>query len=80
MFSFFKKKPVVDHIEWLGVDIHSHLLPGIDDGSPDVETSIRLVTGLQSLGFSKFICTPHIFTELYPNNRQTITGALENLV
>lgn len=79
MFSFFKRKPVVDHIEWLGVDIHSHLLPGIDDGSPDVATSIHLIKELQGLGFYKFICTPHIFTELYPNNRGTITGALDRL-
>ncbi|TDQ09950.1 tyrosine-protein phosphatase [Pedobacter metabolipauper] len=77
MFSFFKKKNIVDHIEWLGIDVHSHLLPGIDDGSPDPETSVRLVKGLQDIGFSKFYCTPHIFTELYPNSRETIIPALE---
>jgi protein-tyrosine phosphatase len=76
MFSFFKKKVIVDHMEWLGVDIHSHLLPGIDDGSPDVATSVKLISHLNGLGFSKFICTPHIFTELYPNNRETINAAL----
>jgi protein-tyrosine phosphatase len=79
MFSFFKKKTVVDHIEWLGVDIHSHLLPGIDDGSPDVHTSIKLIEALHGLGFYKFICTPHIFTELYPNTNATITNALNNV-
>ncbi len=77
MFSFFKKKNYVDNIEWLGVDMHSHLLPGLDDGSPDVETSISLIKSLNELGFSKFLCTPHIFTELYPNNEETIIPALE---
>jgi len=78
MFSIFKKKTeLVTDISWLGVDIHSHLLPGIDDGSPDVETSIKLIKGLHELGFHKFICTPHIFTELYPNTPETILPALD---
>jgi protein-tyrosine phosphatase len=76
MFSIFKKKNIVSDIEWLGVDIHSHLLPGIDDGSPNVEQSVFLIKSLSELGFSKFICTPHIFQELYPNTEQTILSAL----
>ena len=76
MFSFFNKKNHVDNIEWLGVDLHSHLLPGIDDGSPDLETSVYLIQKLNSLGFSKFICTPHIFKDLYPNSADTILPAL----
>jgi protein-tyrosine phosphatase len=79
MFSFFKKKTQVEDLEWLGVDIHSHLLPGIDDGSPDINTSIHLIKELMELGYSKFFCTPHIFTELYPNTTQTILPALEEV-
>ena len=77
MFSIFKKKNLVTDIEWLGVDVHSHLLPGIDDGSPDIEQSVKLIRGLNELGFSKFICTPHIFQELYPNTPETISSALD---
>lgn len=78
MFSIFKKKPdLVTDISWLGVDIHSHLLPGIDDGSPDVEQSVALITKLNKLGFTDFICTPHIFKELYPNTCDTINSALK---
>ncbi|MEH3113521.1 tyrosine-protein phosphatase [Pedobacter terrae] len=78
MFSFFKnKKPIVKDLKWLGVDIHSHLLPGIDDGSPDVEESIALLTKLYELGIDRFICTPHIFKELYPNTPETINSALD---
>ncbi|WP_256003299.1 tyrosine-protein phosphatase [Pedobacter deserti] len=76
MFSFFKKKTRVDNIEWLGVDVHSHLLPGIDDGSPDVVQSVALIKQLNELGFHKFLCTPHIFKELYPNTCDTINPAL----
>lgn len=76
MFSIFKKKSIVSDIKWLGVDIHSHLLPGIDDGSSDLEQSVFLIKSLNELGFSKFICTPHIFQELYPNTAETISRAL----
>jgi tyrosine-protein phosphatase YwqE len=78
MFSFLKnKKPVVGDLKWLGVDMHSHLLPGIDDGSPDVTQSISLISKLNELGIDQFICTPHIFKELYPNTAETINSALE---
>ncbi len=77
MFSIFKKKTnSVTDISWLGVDIHSHLLPGIDDGSPNINTSVALITQLHKLGLNKFICTPHIFTELYPNTPETISPVL----
>lgn len=80
MFSIFKKKstPVTD-ISWLGVDIHSHLLPGIDDGAKDIEESVSYIKRLEALGFTKLICTPHIFTELYPNTKETILPALAKL-
>ncbi|MBB5644759.1 tyrosine-protein phosphatase [Pedobacter cryoconitis] len=79
MFTFFKKKNQVEDVEWLGVDIHSHLLPGIDDGSPDVVQSLSLIKQLSDLGFSKFLCTPHIFEELYPNDANTISSALKEV-
>jgi protein-tyrosine phosphatase len=78
MFSIFKKKKaVVTDVSWLGVDIHSHLLPGIDDGSKNLDESLAYITRLHDLGFSKLICTPHIFTELYPNTPETISPALK---
>ncbi|MBB2145910.1 histidinol phosphatase [Pedobacter sp. LMG 31464] len=80
MLSIFKRNsPVVTDLSWLGVDIHSHLLPGIDDGAPDLETSIFLIKNLNELGFTKFICTPHIFKELYPNTPETIHAVLHGV-
>jgi protein-tyrosine phosphatase len=79
MLSFFSKKNKVTDISWLGVDMHSHILPGIDDGSPDVETSVRFVKSLIELGFDQLIATPHIFKELYPNTRETINKAKQDL-
>lgn len=75
MFSFFSKKNKITDISWLGVDMHSHILPGIDDGSPDLETSVRFVKSLTELGFEQLIATPHILKELYPNTPATINNA-----
>ncbi len=83
MFGLFKKKekqPVQPVFELVHTDMHSHLLPGIDDGSPDVATSLKLINGLVQLGYRKLICTPHIYKELYPNTRETITRAYETLL
>ncbi|HRN91004.1 MAG TPA: histidinol phosphatase [Ferruginibacter sp.] len=60
-------------------DIHSHILPGIDDGAPDVSTSITLVKGLMEAGVTRSIATPHIISDLYPNNAESIHKALEKL-
>ena len=56
----------------LGADMHSHIIPGIDDGSPDLETSIKLIEGLTELGFKKLITTPHIMQDMYLNKRDDI--------
>jgi tyrosine-protein phosphatase YwqE len=63
----------------LKIDMHSHILPGIDDGSPNVETSIQLIQALQEIGYESFIATPHIYKELYPNSKVTIVAALQQL-
>lgn len=80
MFSFFQRKNIVSDLNWLGVDIHSHLLPGIDDGAADMERSVKYIHALQELGFEKLICTPHIFSDLYPNHPGTIFPVLDQVV
>jgi tyrosine-protein phosphatase YwqE len=60
-------------------DMHSHLLPGIDDGSPDLATSVQLINGLIQLGFKKLITTPHIMQDMYPNKRDDILRRYEGL-
>ena len=59
--------------------MHSHMLPGIDDGSPDIETSILLIKGLLNLGYSNFVTTPHVMEDLYPNSPEIIKAAFEDL-
>ena len=81
MFSIFKKPVSSFSSDYFPIvtDIHSHILPGIDDGSPDIETSLLLVEGLIKLGISHSIATPHIIGDLYRNNCDTINNALTAL-
>jgi protein-tyrosine phosphatase len=64
---------------WLQADMHSHLIPGIDDGAPDMATSIELVKGLTELGYKKLVTTPHILWDMYPNSAEKIASGLEKL-
>ena len=65
MFGFFKgKSKRVDEVIDLSVlqtDIHSHFIPGVDDGSQSMEESISLLKQLKELGYKKVITTPHIY-------------------
>lgn len=82
MFNPFKKKKddgIVPDFLPFDTDIHSHILPGIDDGSPDIETSLELIEGLYKLGIKKSIATPHIIGDLYRNNHQTISNAVQKV-
>lgn len=74
---FKKEAPTKGGLEWLQTDMHSHLIPGIDDGSPNVEASIQLIRGLMDLGYKKVITTPHILWDMYPNTPEKINGGLE---
>ena len=58
------------------VDIHSHLLPGIDDGAKDLKNSIELIKKMSSYGIKNFITTPHVLGDVYPNNSNTIKEKL----
>mgnify|MGYP000135566548 CR=1 FL=1 len=63
----------------LKVDMHSHLIPGIDDGAPDVETAVNLVKRFIEMGYEKIVTTPHIMSDHYKNTPETISNGLEAL-
>lgn len=81
MFSFLnKKKPTIPaDFSALSTDLHSHLIPGIDDGSPDMETSLRLIREMREMGFRKIITTPHVMGDLYPNSSAIILEGLQEV-
>jgi len=79
---FFRRKTTGDKTagyEMIGADMHSHLLPGIDDGSPNIETSLQLIRGMKALGYKKLITTPHIMWDMHKNTRQIILEKLEQV-
>ena len=79
--SIFKTKPTLRELIPEGfVDIHSHILPGIDDGAKDVEESIVLISQLKKLGFSKIIGTPHTYPGLYNNTETSIKKSFKKII
>lgn len=72
---FGGKKETPSHLSdysLMGADIHSHLIPGIDDGSPDMATTIEMLRQFKALGFKKIITSPHVVTDGYNNTTETI--------
>jgi protein-tyrosine phosphatase len=78
MFGIFRKKhnePA--DLSGLKADMHSHLVPGIDDGATDLESSIVMIRAMQALGYSKFITTPHVQWEIYKNTHEMIESGAQ---
>lgn len=55
------------------IDVHAHLLPGVDDGSTSLEESLAMARAMVAAGYSHVVCTPHIWPSL---DNTTITTAL----
>ena len=73
-FSFLKKQ-VETKVE---IDLHSHLIPSIDDGAKDMERAIELILELKSMGYKKLITTPHV-SDMFPNSTETILNGYKDL-
>jgi tyrosine-protein phosphatase YwqE len=73
--SFFSSK---NKQSLISVDIHSHLIPAIDDGAKDMERSIELILSLKKMGYKKLITTPHV-SDMFQNSSEKILEAYENL-
>jgi tyrosine-protein phosphatase YwqE len=85
MASFFQKLfggktsqplPAVESLEVLVADMHSHLLPGLDDGAETVEQSIEMLKELRAVGYRKLVMTPHVMGDFYKNTPEGIRAAL----
>ena len=63
----------------LKVDMHSHLIPGIDDGAEKMEDSLGLIRRMSELGFEKLITTPHIQGEFFKNTPEIILNGLDKV-
>ena len=81
MFGLFKKKQEIKrtpefNYSSIVTDMHSHVLPGIDDGAQTPEESIVLIKKMMELGIKKIIATPHIMVDFYKNDATSINNAL----
>lgn len=82
MFKLFSRSNAASaHLPFheLKTDMHSHLLPGIDDGSPTMDETLELIKGLSSLGYSKLITTPHVLWDMYKNSSSIILEKLSQV-
>jgi protein-tyrosine phosphatase len=64
----------------LGADLHSHLIPGIDDGAKDLAHSLELIGEMYELGYRKIITTPHIFWDFHKNTAEKIKRGEEQVL
>lgn len=77
MIDLLKRKRIFTNP--LEVDIHSHLLPGIDDGVESLEEALEILRIFKALGYKKIITTPHVMVEFYPNTPEIINEQLASL-
>ena len=61
------------------IDLHSHILPGIDDGAPTLEVALEMARLAVADGIKTMACTPHIYPGMYLNDAQGIQGARDVL-
>ena len=78
---FGKKEPALGpaDLSVLEVDVHSHFIPGIDDGSQSMEQTIELLQAMAELGYRKVVTTPHNMADGYKNSPEIILGGLERV-
>lgn len=76
---FDKKKSKDVSLDHIRIDIHSHVLPGIDDGVETIEESVAMIAKMQSLGYTHIVATPHIMWDCYRNTPEIIHGKLEEV-
>ncbi|WP_324829308.1 CpsB/CapC family capsule biosynthesis tyrosine phosphatase, partial [Qipengyuania zhejiangensis] len=61
------------------IDIHCHILPGVDDGSQNIEDSIKMAKHAANEGITKIIATPHHKNGKYDNTASDIKPQVEKL-
>lgn len=79
MFSFLRSTPKKPSVAIL-TDIHSHLLPGLDDGVKTVEEAWQIIRRFEDLGYQKLITTPHIMNDYYRNTPEGIQAKKAELL
>jgi protein-tyrosine phosphatase len=82
LFSgLFRKPEKIEPIDLglIGVDMHSHFIPGIDDGAKTMSESLEMLRGMKEAGYRKVITTPHIMSDFFRNTPEIILSGLNKL-
>jgi protein-tyrosine phosphatase len=79
VFDWVRKKEPTKSVTPLQVDIHSHLLPGLDDGVQSYEESEDIILHFQQLGYRKLVTSPHVMSDTYKNTADRILARLDKL-
>lgn len=79
MFGLFKSSKVNIDLSFIGVDMHNHLLPALDDGLQTMDETVAYIKELQGFGYEKIICTPHVLSSVHNNSPETILPRLEEV-
>ena len=82
IFSNIFKKSNTGNLAALGLlncDLHSHFIPGIDDGAKKMEDSIQMLKAIEDFGYKKVITTPHVMSDFFRNTPAIINGGLDQL-
>lgn len=69
----------LNDLSLIGVDLHSHILPGLDDGSQEIYDTVHMLTGLKELGYRKAIVTPHNQADFFENPSEKILAKLDEV-
>jgi len=79
--KLFKKEVQLEpaNLSLLKTDVHSHLIPAIDDGSKSLEDSINMIRTFKEMGYQKIVTTPHVMSDFYKNTPEIILGGLEKV-
>jgi protein-tyrosine phosphatase len=78
VFLFKKTKPTLRSLIPQGyIDIHSHIVPGIDDGAKNSSDSTFLLSKMKEFGFAEAIATPHIIQGIWENTFESIQNTYD---
>lgn len=79
MLNWFREKSIAQERVLPFIDIHSHLLPKLDDGVQTFEDSEAIILQFQKLGYQKLITTPHVMSDFFKNSNEDILGRCNEL-
>jgi protein-tyrosine phosphatase len=79
IFNSSSKTNIAAQLSLLRCDLHSHFIPGIDDGAKRMEESIAMLRKFSAFGYKKIITTPHVMSDAYRNSPEIILDGLAKL-